>query len=79
MIRKLLQENEFFRNILIISFGVGASQIIIFLFQLILRRLFTPEEFGAFDVYFNIFGILVVLQHYDMKWLLFFWIMVWGI
>jgi len=60
--------NYFFRNILTLSFGIGASQLIVFVAQLVLRRLFTPEEFGAFDVYFSIFGILVVIAalRYEM-------------
>jgi len=64
----LFWKNEFMKNILTLSFGIGASQLIVFVAQLLLRRLFTPEEFGAFDVYFNIFGILVVIAalRYEM-------------
>ena len=64
----LFWKNEFMKNILTLSFGIGASQLIVFIAQLALRRLFTPEEFGAFDVYFNIFGILVVISalRYEM-------------
>jgi len=60
--------NYFFRNILTLSFGIGVSQLIVFVAQLVLRRLYTPEEFGAFDVYFSIFGILVVIAalRYEM-------------
>jgi O-antigen/teichoic acid export membrane protein len=65
----ILKKNELIRNTFILSFGIGASQIVAFITQLIIRRLFTPVEFGAFDVYFNIFGILVVFAalRYEMS------------
>ncbi len=53
-------KKEGIMNTLTLSIGVGISQLIIFIIQLVTRRLFTPEEFGAYDVYFNIFGVLVV-------------------
>lgn len=53
--------NPVLRNTIALSFGFGVSQVIIFFIQLITRRLFAPEVFGAYDVYFNIFGILVVV------------------
>lgn len=64
----LLFKNKTIKNIFTLTFGIGISQLIILAIQLITRRLFTPEEFGAFDVYFNIFGILVVVAtlRYEM-------------
>ena len=39
------------RDILILSSGVFISQLIPLLLQPFLKRLYTPEEFGLFDVF----------------------------
>lgn len=47
------------KNTLTLIVGVGISQIIAILFQLITRRLYAPEDFGAYAVYFSIVSIMV--------------------
>ncbi|MEJ4087314.1 lipopolysaccharide biosynthesis protein [Galbibacter orientalis] len=50
------------RDILILSSGVFISQLIPLLLQPFLKRLYTPEEFGLFDVFLKSFSILVALS-----------------
>ncbi|MCK4662701.1 MAG: oligosaccharide flippase family protein [Bacteroidales bacterium] len=56
--RFLFKRNEIFSNLIILISGTAIAQLIIFVFQLILRRQYSPEEFGAFAVYLSIVGIL---------------------
>ena len=60
-IRKLLN-NRILKNVTLLVSGTAIAQIILMLFQLVLRRLYTPEVFGAFSVYMSIVGILVILS-----------------
>jgi O-antigen/teichoic acid export membrane protein len=69
--RALLEKafsTDFFRNSLILLTGTVAAQIIPVLMQLFLRRVFSPEQFGAFSVYMSILGILsiIVTLRYEM-------------
>jgi O-antigen/teichoic acid export membrane protein len=48
-----------FKNIGILSIGTLFSQVIPVAFQPFLRRIYTPEEFGLFSIYFSIVGILI--------------------
>lgn len=47
------------KNTLTLVLGVGIAQIIAIVFQLITRRLYTPEDFGAYAVYYSFVSILV--------------------
>lgn len=38
--------------------GVVVANILVLIFQLILRRVYTPGDFGAFAVYFSLLGII---------------------
>jgi O-antigen/teichoic acid export membrane protein len=60
--------NDFFRNSFILLTGTVVAQIIPVVMQLFLRRVFSPEEFGAFSVYMSILGILsiIVTLRYEM-------------
>ncbi len=60
-IRKLLN-NRILKNVTLLVSGTAIAQIILMLFQLVLRRLYSPEVFGAFSVYMSIVGILVILS-----------------
>jgi len=60
-IRKLLS-NRILKNVTLLVSGTAIAQIILMLFQLVLRRLYSPEVFGAFSVYMSIVGILVILS-----------------
>jgi len=50
------------KNRLILSAGTAIASLIPVLLQPILRRLYSPDDFGAFSVYLNIIGILVVIS-----------------
>ncbi len=65
---KNLKTSGFLRNSLTLITGVGIAQIIPILLQPILRRIFSPEDFGAFAVYMSIVGILseVAMFRYQM-------------
>ena len=60
-IRKLLN-NRILKNVTLLVSGTAIAQVILMLFQLVLRRLYSPEVFGAFSVYMSIVGILVILS-----------------
>ena len=55
-------KSEFTRNVITLITGTTVAQIIPVVLQLILRRLFTPEAFGAFAIYFSVIGIIVVIS-----------------
>jgi O-antigen/teichoic acid export membrane protein len=59
---KSFRFGSFFKSTLILISGTAASQIIALLFQIVLRRLFSPELFGAFALYLSIFSILAVIS-----------------
>ncbi|MFD2100201.1 lipopolysaccharide biosynthesis protein [Flagellimonas iocasae] len=50
------------RDIFILSFGVILAQLIPFLLQPVLKRMFSPEEFGAYDVFLKTFSIIVAFS-----------------
>ncbi len=47
------------KDVFILSVGVLIAQLIPFLLQPFLKRTFTPEEFGTYDVYLRSFSIMV--------------------
>ncbi len=64
MIKKLTGSSDFFRSTLILIFGTGLGQAIPLIMQPVLRRVYTPEDFGAFAIYFSLFGILTVIANF---------------
>ncbi|MCD4745757.1 MAG: oligosaccharide flippase family protein [Bacteroidales bacterium] len=68
MTKKEIFSSEFLRNILTLISGTAIAQLIPVAMQLILRRIYTPEVFGAFAVYMSLVGILVVVStlRYEM-------------
>lgn len=50
------------KNLSILVSGSILAQIIAIGFQVVLRRLYTPEDFGAFAVYMSVVGIIVTLS-----------------
>lgn len=54
---KSLKNNILFKQIGTLASGVAIAQIIVFLSQIILRRLFTIEVFGAYDIYYSIINV----------------------
>lgn len=57
MLKRLLNQSAYTKNILTLASGTALSQAIPLAISPILTRLFTPEDFGLFAVYF---GILMV-------------------
>ena len=61
-IRNKLKNHPIIRNFVFLVSGTVIAQIILIGFQLVLRRLYSPEEFGAFAVYMSIVGILSTIS-----------------
>jgi O-antigen/teichoic acid export membrane protein len=64
MFKRLPGQAELYRNTLILILGTGLGQAVPILLQPILRRVYTPEEFGAFAVYFSMISILTVIANF---------------
>lgn len=56
-----LKGSDLIRNISILISGTTIAQLIPILLQPLLRRFFSPEEFGAYAVYLSLIGILIVI------------------
>jgi O-antigen/teichoic acid export membrane protein len=54
------KESHFFKNIFLLVSGTAVAQIIPIALQPILRRLYSPEDFGALAIYLTIVSILSV-------------------
>jgi O-antigen/teichoic acid export membrane protein len=50
-----------FKNLGILVSGTIIAQLIVIVFQILLRRIYTPEDFGAFAVYMSIVGIAATI------------------
>jgi len=64
----LFKKDSLYKNISILISGTVIAQLIPIAIQPILKRIFTPEDFGVFDIYLKILGILFVIfaLKYDM-------------
>jgi len=64
----MFKGNALLKNISVLITGTVIAQIIPVALQPILKRLYTPEEFGVFDIYLKLLGILFVIfaLKYDM-------------
>lgn len=51
--------NEFSRNVATLTYGIALAQVIAILLQPLLRRLYTPADFGAFAILLGLVEILV--------------------
>ena len=60
---KQLNKSEFLKNALMLITGTVIAQFIPILLQPILRRMFTPEDFGTFAVYTSLLGIVVSIAN----------------
>lgn len=54
---KPILNNTIVKNLSILVSGTVIAQLLVIGFQLILRRLYSPEDFGAFAVYMSVLGI----------------------
>lgn len=61
MFKQLLSKSEFAKNTFILVIGTVVAQSIPLLLHPFLRRIYSPEDFGALAVYLNIFGILTIV------------------
>lgn len=55
------------KNISLLTIGTAIAQLIAIGFQLITRRLYTPEDFGAFALYFSIINVLFSLASLQLN------------
>ena len=53
--------SSFLRNVITLSAGMGLASFISFCFLFVLTRLFTPEEFGKWDVFMRIIQLVAIL------------------
>ena len=60
MIKRLLNKSDFIKSSFTLIFGTVLAQLIPIALQPILRRIYTPEEFGLFAVYLSLIGMVVV-------------------
>lgn len=56
-----ITQSSIFKNLGFLVSGTVIAQLIIVVSQLFLRRVFTPEDFGAFAVYMSVVGIAVTV------------------
>ncbi|MEI7595031.1 MAG: oligosaccharide flippase family protein [Bacteroidota bacterium] len=65
---KIFAGRDFAKNTTTLMLGTILAQLIPILLQPILRRIFSPEEFGAFSVYQSLIGIftMFVTLRYDL-------------
>lgn len=68
MIKKYFYSSGLFSNIFVLVLGTFAAQLIPLLLQSVLRRIYTPEDFGAIAIFISITGIFVMLStlRYEM-------------
>lgn len=68
MVLGYLQRSEFTKNILILASGSTVAQLIPLLAEPVLSRIFTPAEFGVFEVYVALVMMLGVIAtaRYEM-------------
>ena len=64
MRKALTRPSGFIRNTVLLIAGTGIAQAIPILLQPVLRRVYSPEDFGAFAVYFSMVGILTVIANF---------------
>lgn len=62
MIKRLLSKSEFTKNTFILVIGAIVAQSIPLLLHPFLRRIYSPEDFGAIAVYLNIFAMLTIVS-----------------
>jgi len=65
---ELFKKDSIYKNLSILISGTVLAQVVPIALQPILKRVFTPEDFGVFDIYLKILGILFVVfaLKYDM-------------
>lgn len=54
------RSSDFLKNVFHLVSGTTIAQLIPILLQPVLRRIYTPADFGAFAIYFNVMSVLAV-------------------
>ncbi len=62
LINNKLANNSYLKNVVILIFGSGLSQLIPFAASLILGRLYSSEEFGVFTLFSSVTSFLIVVS-----------------
>ena len=65
MLKKLLGKSDFVKNSSILMGGTLLAQLLPVALQPFLRRIFTPEEFSLFAIYFSIVSILALAASFQ--------------
>ncbi len=60
--KKLFLKSEFTKNTVVLVFGTIIAQAIPLLLHPFLRRIYTPEDFGAMAVFLSIFSMLTIVS-----------------
>jgi len=56
-----LTQSSFLKNVITLSAGMGMASVISFCFLFILTRLFSPEDFGKWEIFMRIIQLVAVL------------------
>jgi O-antigen/teichoic acid export membrane protein len=59
-VKKSIQQNEFLKNILLLSGGNSLALFVPFIFAPLLSRLYTPGQFGELQLFISIYGLLSI-------------------
>lgn len=62
MLKGLFLRSEFTKNTFVLVFGTIIAQSIPLLLHPFLRRMYSPEDFGAMAVYLNIFSMITIVS-----------------
>jgi O-antigen/teichoic acid export membrane protein len=62
LLSKLNIKSDFIKNSATLIGGTVIAQAIPILLQPVLRRMYTPEEYGALAIYLNLFGIITIVS-----------------
>lgn len=57
-----IYNNTLFRNTFVLAGGTVVAQLIPILLQPVLRRIYSPEQFGEFSLYLSLIGILSIVS-----------------
>jgi len=60
--KNFVLKSEFINNVTILVSGTILAQIVPVLIQPLLRRIYSPAEFGTFAVYYSLIGVLSVIS-----------------
>lgn len=62
--KRIFSSGGFARNVFTLISGTTSAQLIPILLQPVLRRIYTPADFGTFSVYLSMVGVLTILANF---------------